>query len=135
MKVRVVQTREGHWVSVAPSARLTLPDGEVGGWALMNEIDSHIRTIEMIEPQSATAPSDILAGVAAFNADMMSDAMPGLRQGTTLGIPEKLKEWLDKLVARVRDIVSKLSDVASFSITDGSPFAVSVSITFARSQG
>ena len=101
----------------------------------MNEIDSHIRTLEMIEPQCATAPSDLLAAVAAFNADMTSDATPGLHQGAALGIPEKLKEWLDKLVAKVRDIVSMLSDVASFSITVGSPFAVSVSITFARSQG
>src|SRR5665213_1589980 len=101
----------------------------------MNEIDSHLRRIEMIEPQSASAPSDVLAAVAAFNADMMSDTMPGLQQGAALGIPEKLKEWLDKLVAKVRDIVSKLSDVASFSITVGSPFAISVSITFARSPG
>ena len=101
----------------------------------MAEIDSHIEMLEAIIAGNPTAPSEVLAAVAAFNADVMSDAIPGFKQGAVLGIPEKLKEWLDKLVSKVRDIVSKLTDVATFSITVGAPFTVSVSITFARPQG
>jgi hypothetical protein len=78
---------------------------------------------------------DVVAAVAAFNADMVNEVMPELSQGPALGIPDKLKEWLDKLVEKVRGIVNKLSDVASFSVTVDTPFTVSVSVTFARPQG
>jgi hypothetical protein len=101
----------------------------------MAEIDSHIEKLQAIDAESPTAPSEVLAAVTAFNADMLSGAMPGLRQGAVLGVPEKLKEWLDELVAKVREIVRELSDVASFSVTVGAPLSVSVSITFARPQG
>jgi hypothetical protein len=42
---------------------------------------------------------------------------------------------LDKLVAKVRDIVNNRDDVASFSITVGTPFTVAASVTFGRPQG
>jgi hypothetical protein len=97
----------------------------------MIDIDSHISRLEAIDPGSHAAPGDVLSAVADFNADRMSTVMPGLRQGTTPGTPERLKDWLDKLTAKVREAVASLSDVASISITVGSPFTVSVSVTFA----
>lgn len=100
----------------------------------MAEIRDHIAKLEAIDAESQTAPSDVLFAVTCFNAAMGQEVQPGLREGVTLGIPEKLKEWLDKLVTKLRDIVNKLSDVASFTITVGSPLTLSVSVTFVGSQ-
>jgi hypothetical protein len=117
-------------------AKLTAVVGSSEGIdAQMVEVEDHIAKLEAIDVESPSAPSDVLLAVAAFNADMVNEVVPGFRQGGALGIPEKLKEWLDKLVAKVREIVNKLSDVTSFTITVGTPFTVSASITFARSQG
>jgi hypothetical protein len=98
----------------------------------MAEIETHIRTLEAIDADSPTVPSQILVVVAALNTDVTDEAFFGSLEGSVLRIPEKLQEWLDKLFAKVRDIVRKMSDTASFSITVGSPFTVSVSITFAK---
>ena len=100
----------------------------------MATIQEHIANLEAIDAESQTAPSVVLIAVASFNAAIENEVGPGPREGVMLDIPEKLKEWLDKLVAKLRDIVNKLSDVASFTITVGSPLTVSVSVTFARSQ-
>jgi len=89
----------------------------------MAEIESHIATLDAINPDSPTSPSDVLLAVASFNADVQQQ------------LPESLKEWLDKLVRKVNAIVRELPEVASFSITVGSPFTVSVSVTFTRPQG
>lgn len=58
----------------------------------MTDLDDHIRNLDMIDAESPTALSDVLVAVGAFNSDMMSDSTAALRQGATLGIPEKLKE-------------------------------------------
>jgi hypothetical protein len=100
----------------------------------MIEIGSHIARLDAIDAASPTAPSDILAAVAGFNADATSNVMSGVYQGTALALPDRLKEWLDKLVAKIREIIDKLADVTSFNVTVGSPFTVSVSITFARAR-
>jgi hypothetical protein len=107
---------------------------EQKGFTPMTDIDAHIRSLDMIDAESPTAPSDVLAAVAAFNSDLTSNSSRALQQGAALSIPDKLKEWLDKLVEKIREIVSKLSDVVSFSVTVASPFTVSVTITFARSH-
>lgn len=101
----------------------------------MTDVEDHIARLEAIDAESQTAPIELMLAVAALNADVLYEVVPGSRQGVALGIPEKLKEWLEKLVVKIRDIVNKLRDVASFTITVGTPFTVSVSITFARSQG
>ena len=101
----------------------------------LTDVEYHIARLQAIDAVSQTAPIDVMLAVAALNADVLNEGVPGSRQGVAIGIPEKLKEWLETLVAKVRDIVNKLRDVVSFTITVGTPFTVSVSITFARSQG
>jgi hypothetical protein len=50
----------------------------------------------------------------------------------TLSVPDELKEWLNELLAKVREIVNESSNVASFTVTVGAPMAVTVAVTFAH---
>jgi hypothetical protein len=100
----------------------------------MIDLSSHIATLDAIDEASPRAPSDVMAAVAALNAGMMLDSVGEQREDVALGLPDKLAEWLDKLITKVRAIAAKLEDVASFSVTVGTPFTVSVSVTFARPQ-
>jgi hypothetical protein len=49
----------------------------------------------------------------------------------TLSVPDELKEWLNELLAKVKEIVNESSNVASFTVTVGAPMAVTVAVTFA----
>jgi hypothetical protein len=97
----------------------------------MPEMDTHIANLQQIDPTSSTAVTDLLTTVASFNADLLNESVSGMRQ-RTLGVPEKFKEWLEQLLAKIKEIVNELSDVASFTITIGAPMAVTVGVTFAH---
>jgi hypothetical protein len=79
------------------------------------------RSIQRLD--ESTSLSEVLAIVAAFNHDLESGSI-------TSGLPEqlleKVKEWLDKLVEKLGELVE--SSAQSFSVTVGTH--VSVSVTF-----
>ena len=68
---------------------------------------------------SARVPSSACSGGVA--------PTPGGRE-----VPDELKEWLNELLAKVREIVNESSNVASFTVTVGAPMAVTVAVTFAH---
>lgn len=95
----------------------------------MVDIDSHIRRLDGLDethPQSAL--TGVLAAVADFNGDMSA----GQDAFMMAGIPDRLQDWLDKLVDKTQAIVNELKEVASFTISVGTPFNVSVAVTFAK---
>jgi hypothetical protein len=97
----------------------------------MPELDTHIADLQQIDPTSSTAVIDLLTAVASFNADLLNESVPGMRQ-RTLSVPDELKEWLNELLAKAREIVNESSNVASFTVTVGAPMAVTVAVTFAH---
>ena len=97
----------------------------------MPELDTHIADLQQIDPTSSTAVIDLLTAVTSFNADLLNESVPGMRQ-RTLSVPDELKEWLNELLAKVREIVNESSNVASFTVTVGAPMAVTVAVTFAH---
>jgi hypothetical protein len=87
-------------------------------------------SIEELEASESVA--GVLAVVADFNAETGREGFAGaLRaaRGSTLsaGVVEKLKEWLDKLLTKLRAVASA-AGVESFTVTVGSQ--VSVTCTF-----
>jgi phage-related protein len=97
----------------------------------MIDFDEHINKIDSIdESDQRSALTEVLASVASLNGDVSGgqDAL------VMAGLPDRLKEWLDKLVAKLQAIVRDLSEVASFTVSVGTPFNVSVAVTFAKSS-
>lgn len=100
----------------------------------MIDMSSHISHIDSIDPGSQAAVTGVLAAVLSLDEDLR---IAGFADPSARGerMPDGLKEWLEKLVAKVKEIVEQLTDVASFTITIGSPFTVTASVTFAKPQG
>jgi hypothetical protein len=68
--------------------------------------------------EASTSVAEVLAVVAAFNGDLGTDAITG-------DILEKLKEWLNKLVKKLKEFVAAFQ-LHSFTITVGTRITVSV---------
>jgi len=85
---------------------------------MINE-ENLTRSIGLLD--DSTSVPEVLAIVAAFNHDLESGSI-------TSGLPErlleKLKEWLDKLVERLRELLA--STAQSFSVTVGTHVSVSI---------
>jgi hypothetical protein len=84
------------------------------------------------------ALAEVLAWVAVVNerwAD--ADAVPGFsrRQLASTGalsgdVIEKLRKWIERLMAKLRNLVRSMPEAQSFSITSGVP-PLAVTVTFA----
>jgi hypothetical protein len=94
-------------------------------------MDRHIANLQQIDTTSSTAVTDLLTTVAFFNADLLNESVPGMRQ-RTLSVPDKLKEWLDELSVKVRQIVEESGNVTSCTVTVGASMAVTVAVTLAQ---
>ena len=93
----------------------------------MDQMDAHISRLDSINtdaPQPAL--TEVWGAVAAFNADASRQQADGLG----LNPPERLQEWLDRLLDKTKAIVERLSDATSFNISVGTPFNVTLGVTF-----
>jgi hypothetical protein len=97
----------------------------------MIDIDSHISRLQAIDPGSHAAPGDVLLGGSRLQRGHDEHRDARLAPGRDARHSRKAQGMAGQLIAKVREVVASLSDVASISITVGSPFTVSVSVTFA----
>lgn len=90
-----------------------------------------LQAMPVTDDQSAhDALSHVMVTVSGINrltAQVQAQAMIG--GGAPIdAVLDKLRDWLDRLVAALNQIVAKLADATSFSVTVGT--GVSVSVTF-----
>jgi hypothetical protein len=74
-----------------------------------------------------------MAAVAALNeairAEPSASGVPS-GHGPAASLPEKLQEWLDKLLDNVQKIVGCLPDIESYAVSVGLPAGVGITVTF-----
>jgi hypothetical protein len=109
------------------------------------DIEPHLNRLDEIDTDNRSALAELLASTAMFNADIQNSPPPippstgeqaiTGRDAVALSfggdLATRLHEWLDKLIEKLQAIVEKFSG-ASFTVTIGAPFQVSVSVTFER---
>jgi hypothetical protein len=72
--------------------------------------------------------------VLAVRSESRNDLQSSFYESRAAGLPERLKEWLEKLYDRLREVVKLLGDaVSTFSITVGTN--ISVTVEFAGPKG
>jgi len=92
-----------------------------------NEISSQI--------EGATRLTDLLAVLPDINRALAVPAAPDHLTwdlSISAGLPDKLNEWLDKLLTKLEEIIKKLPRAVSYSLTVGAPVGVSVTVTFGK---
>lgn len=75
--------------------------------------------VDQLSPSDSQALSDVLALVAAINGE--------LKEGVTEDLLKRLREWLERLVAKMKEIAEAMGFQA-WTLTVGS--SVTVSVTF-----
>lgn len=97
--------------------------------ASLEEIESRLSGVVNMpvidEPTARTALSELMATVAQINeaASVPSEHAVGIG-----GIVDRIKEWVDKLIDRMTEIVRKIGPATSFSLSVGT--GLSVTVTF-----
>jgi hypothetical protein len=104
----------------------------------MTSIDDHIYALDSIDttnPQAAL--TQVWANVASVNADALkADAVKagrGKQEDLIFdGLADRLQDWLNKLVEKLQAIARSAVGAMSFTVSVGTPFNVSVAVTFAK---
>jgi hypothetical protein len=95
-----------------------------------------VSALDRINTSQPTALAEVLAVVAAINSELETKSTAQYPVGrlstssfgpTAADVLKKLREWLDKLIEKLKEIVRTVN-AESFSVTVGSQ--VSVSVTF-----
>ncbi|HWC33539.1 MAG TPA: hypothetical protein VG650_01815 [Mycobacteriales bacterium] len=94
----------------------------------MVDMDNHIARIESIDESSPRAAiAEVMTAVASLNTGSVGQSEFALR-----GLPDRLQEWLDKLMDKLQKIAAASAEITSLTVSVGTPFNVSVAVTFAK---
>jgi hypothetical protein len=97
-------------------------------------MDEQIIDAATAQIETSTSVGEVLAAVDTFNAGTEGRAA-GLRDtyGVQASLIEKVKQWLDKLVAKLRELAEDVKQgIETFTITVGT--TITVAVTF-RGRG